>query len=63
LLKGEEESYEFRKLAKHEVKEKRYVAKWSDNGRFFVIHGVKSSMFDKTNKSIKIYNMFGELLQ
>ena len=34
---GTDDIYEYRKTAKHEVKEKRWLAKWDENGRFFVL--------------------------
>lgn len=56
------DTYEFRKTGRYELKEKRYVAKWDEHGRFFVLQGRKSTGFDKAGKSIRIFNMFGELL-
>jgi len=61
-LSAVEDTYEFRKLAKHEVKDRKWTAKWDETGRFFVIHGRKTLSIDKAQKSIKIYNMFGELV-
>mmetsp|Transcript_216 Transcript_216/g.392 ORF Transcript_216/g.392 Transcript_216/m.392 type:complete len:732 (+) Transcript_216:22-2217(+) len=58
-----EDTYEFRKMAKHEVKDKRFVAKWNENGRFFVVQGRKMLSIDKQPKTIRIYNMFGELIE
>ena len=31
------DSYEFRKTGRYELKEKKYIAKWDENGRFFVV--------------------------
>ena len=56
------DTYEFKKLGKTEVKERNYTAKWDQNGRFFVIHGRRNTNFDKSAKSIKFFNMFGELI-
>lgn len=61
--KSDIDTYEFRKTARYEVKEKKWVCKWDENGRFFVMHGKKSSTFDKTVKGIKFFNMFGELIE
>lgn len=61
-----DDTYEYRKTARYEVTEKNVkhvVGKWDQNGRYFVLFGKKSSPYDKQTKSIKIYNMFGELLQ
>lgn len=62
-LAAVEDTYEFRKTARHEVSDKKWFAKWDENGRYFVIFGRKNSPLDKGHKSIKFYNMFGELLQ
>jgi hypothetical protein len=65
-LAAVEDTYEYRKTARYEVTEKNVkhvVGKWDQNGRYFVLYGKKSSPYDKQTKSIKFYNMFGELLQ
>ena len=61
-LAAVEDTYEFRKTARHEITDKKWLAKWSDSGRYFVVFGKKNSPLDKQPKSIKFYNMFGELL-
>ena len=60
-LAAVDDTYEFRKTARHEVTERRWLGQWDEDGRYFVIHG-RASAVDKTSKSIKFYNMFGELL-
>jgi len=57
-----DDTFEFRKLARYEVADKHWVAKWEDNGRYFLVYGRKSSAFDKTTKCVRFYNMFGELI-
>lgn len=61
-LAAAEDTYEFRKTARYEVLEKKFVGAWDQNGRYFVLYGKKSSNYDKAAKSIRFYNMFGELL-
>jgi len=61
-LAAVEDTYEFRKTAKYEITDKKWVAKWDDHGRYFMMYGRKSSQLDKTVKQIKFFNMFGELL-
>jgi len=60
---AENDTYEFRKTGRYELKEKRYEAKWDENGRFFVVQGRKTTGFDKSTKTIRIFNMFGELVE
>jgi hypothetical protein len=62
-LAAVEDTYEFRKTARHEISDKKWLANWNEQGRYFVLYGKKSSPLDKQPKSIKFYNMFGELLQ
>jgi len=62
-LAAVEDTYEFRKTSKYEIQDKKWIAKWDEDGRYFVMHGRKSAVFDKTAKSVKFFNMFGELLQ
>ena len=62
-LAAVEDTYEYRKTARYEIGEKKWVAKWDEFGRYFLMYGRKSSNFDKGTKSIKFYNMFGETLQ
>jgi len=33
---------------------------WDQTGRYVAIFGIKRSPLDKTDKSIKFYNIFGE---
>jgi len=44
------------------VKEKNWFSKWDENGRFFCIYGRKI-LTDKHPRSVKFYNMFGELIE
>lgn len=59
--------WDIRKTARHEVpqtlKKDKWFAQWDENGRYFLIQGIKTSAFDKSPKYIKFYNMFGELLE
>lgn len=61
-LAAVDDTYEFRKTARHEITDRKWYAKWDNFGRYFVVYGRKTSMLDKQPKSIKFYNMFGELL-
>lgn len=58
-----EDTYEFRKTARYDILDKKWIAKWDEEGRYFVLYGKKSSNFDKAAKNVKFFNMFGELLQ
>ena len=62
LLSAVDDSYQFIKTARHEVKEKNWFSKWDENGRFFCIYGRKI-LTDKYPRSVKFYNMFGELIE
>ncbi len=62
-LVSSEEKYEFKKTAKHDVTESRYDSVWDISGRYLAIYGVKRSLLDKSDKSIKFYNILGEPLQ
>ena len=62
-LGSEEESWSFKKLARYEVKDRRFYAKWDESGRYFVLQGRKGTILDKTPKNIRFFNMFGELLE
>lgn len=61
-LAAVDDSYEFIKTQRHEVKEKKWYSKWDENGRFFMIQGRKV-LTDKHPRSIMFYNMFGELIE
>ena len=57
-------SYEFKKTARHEAVDVSTTGIWDKFGRFFVVHGRKGAgLFDKEQRSIRIYSMFGEPLQ
>jgi len=58
-----EDTYDFRKTARHEVKDNNYKAQWEVNGRYLVFNGFKSSAFDKKEQSLRFFNMFGELIE
>ena len=58
-----EDTYEFRKTARYDILDKKWIAKWDEEGRYFLLHGKKCSNFDKAAKNVKFFNMFGELLQ
>lgn len=61
-MQGSIDTYEFRRLGKSEVKDRNYTAKWDQNGRYFCINGRRATNFDKSAKTVRFYNMFGELL-
>lgn len=61
-LSAIEDTFEFRKTQRHEISDRKWYAKWDHFGRYFVVYGRKTSVLDKTAKSIKFFNMFGELL-
>jgi hypothetical protein len=62
-LAAVEDTYEFIKIQRHEIKEKKWYCKWDQNGRYFIMQGRKTLNLDKSPKSIKFFNMFGELLE
>lgn len=57
-----DDTYSFLKTARYEVPDKKWLAKWSDDGRYFVMYGRQMSSFGKTPMNIRFFNMFGELL-
>lgn len=57
-----EDTYEFSKIARHEVRERRYLAFWDHTGRYFMIQGIRLQGFDKSAKSVNFYNIHGELV-
>ena len=57
-----EDTYEFRKLARHEVKDRKWEAKWDQHGRYFVIYGCKTNNYDTKLKNLKFFNMFGDVI-
>lgn len=62
-LAAVEDTYEYKKTARYEITEKKWICKWQEDGRYFVLYGRKSSQFDKGTKTIRFFNMFGEMLQ
>lgn len=54
--------YEFQKIARHDVRERKYICRWDQSGRYFMIQGRKATNFDKSSKSVHFYNILGELL-
>ena len=61
-LHAVQDTYEFRKLAKWDVKDRAWVGKWDQHGRYFCLHGRKPTQFDKQPKTLRFFNMFGELV-
>lgn len=57
-----EDTYEFVRISRHDVRERKWKAYWDQSGRFFMIQGRKSTAFDKTVKSVHFYNILGELI-
>jgi uncharacterized protein with WD repeat len=62
-LAAVEDTYDFIKIQRHEIKEKKWYCKWDKEGRYFVMQGRKTLNLDKTPKGIKFFNMFGEVLE
>lgn len=61
-LAGQEDKYEFKKTARHDIFETKFEAVWDQTGRYLAIYGVKRSPLDKQDKSIRFFNIFGEPL-
>ena len=57
-----EDTYEFQKIARHDVRERKFIGHWDHSGRYFMIQGHKSSNIDRTAKNICFYNILGELI-
>lgn len=57
-----EDKYEFKKTARQDIYETKYDAVWDQTGRYLAIYGQKRSPLDKSEKSIKFYNIYGEPL-
>ena len=63
ILTALDDTYEFQKIARHEVRERRYACKWDPSGRFFLIQGRKTLPSDTVvPKSFHFYNILGELI-
>lgn len=58
-----EDTYDFKKTARHEVKDNKYNGQWEVNGRYFIFNGFKSSAIDRKEQSLRFFNMFGELIE
>eukprot|EP00347_Sterkiella_histriomuscorum_P005175 403357608 len=61
-LSSAEEKFEFKKTAKQDIYETKFEEVWDQTGRYLAIYGIKRSPLDKTEKSVKFYNIFGDLL-
>jgi hypothetical protein len=61
-LQSAEEKFEFKKTAKVDIYETKFEDVWDQTGRYLAIYGIKRSPLDKTEKSVKFYNIFGEAL-
>lgn len=61
-LQANQDTYEFIKTARHELKEKKWIAKWDAYGRYFMLQGRKTLSIDRNPKSVRFFNMFGEML-
>lgn len=61
-LESAEERYEFKKTARHDITESKFDDSWDETGRYLAIFGTKRSPIDKSDKTLKIFNIFGELL-
>lgn len=40
-LSAVDDTYEFQKIARHEVRERKWIARWDQSGRFFMIQGLR----------------------
>jgi hypothetical protein len=61
-LASVDDTYEFQKIGKHEVRDRKWTARWDQTGRYFMIHSRKATPFDRTAKYIQFYNIHGELI-
>ena len=61
-LVSAEEKYDFKKTAKYEITESKYDSTWDVSGRYLAVYGIKRSILDKTEKSLRFYNILGEPL-
>ena len=61
-LTSQEEKYEFKKTGRHDIYETKFESAWDQTGRYLCLWGVKRSPLDKTDKSVRFYNIFGEPL-
>jgi uncharacterized protein with WD repeat len=59
-LTSQEDKYEFKKTARHDIYETKFDSVWDQTGRYLSIFGVKRSPIDKQDKSIRFFNIFGE---
>lgn len=59
-LGSSEEKYEFKKTASYAIHETKFDCAWDQTGRYLALFGEKRSPLDKTDKSIKFFNIFGE---
>ena len=61
-LTSQEEKYEFKKTGRQDIFETKFEMIWDATGRYLAVYGIKRSPIDKTDKSIRFYNIFGEPL-
>ena len=61
-LVSQEDKYEFKKTARHDIYETKYESAWDQTGRYCAIFGEKRSPIDRTDKSIRFFSIFGEPL-
>lgn len=59
-LTSQEEKYEFKKTARQDIFDVKFECVWDQTGRYVAVYGVKRSPLDKTEKSIRFFNIFGE---
>jgi hypothetical protein len=59
-LTSQDEKYEFKKTGRQDIFESKFDINWDPTGRYLAIFGIKRSPLDKSDKSIKVYNIFGE---
>lgn len=57
-----DDTYEFQKIARHDVKDRNWIARWDQSGRYFMIHGRKTMSLDRSAKNVMFYNIHGELI-
>lgn len=59
---SQEDKYEFKKTARHDIYETKYDSAWDVTGRYIALFGTKRSPLDKQDKSLRFFNIFGEPL-
>ena len=61
-LKGADEKFEFKKTSRFDTKEQGVEGFWDPVGRFYAIVGITKQKSDKSEKSVRFFNVLGELI-